>query len=190
MICESWSFIACCHRSLFLTRKHLIVLNCFPWFHVLSNCTVSRRGPTATTLQPHRNHITSQLHRNHIATTPQPHRNHTKLQPHDNLIATILWRKTGRFWNVGKKRERARRSRIFPMVFRLDIGLKFARCDFGKPGFISRGEISASLNLEGKVAWVKDRFVRDEDGKSVGTWFQKWCRAVIKRRWFVWHWSK
>ena len=48
------------------------------------------------------------------------------------------------------------------MVFRLDIGLKFARSDFGKPGFFSRGEISASLNLEGKVAWVKDRFAKCE----------------------------
>ena len=62
----------------------------------------------------------------------------------------------------GKKRERARRSRIFPMVFKLEIGLKFARSDFGKPGFSSRGVISASLNFEGKVAWVKDRFARCE----------------------------
>ena len=62
----------------------------------------------------------------------------------------------------GKKRKRARRSRILLMVFRLDIGLKFARSDFGQPGFFSRGEISASLNLEGKVVWVKDRFARCE----------------------------
>ena len=62
----------------------------------------------------------------------------------------------------GKNQERPRCSRIFPMVFRLDIGLKFARSDFGKPGFFSRGEISASLNLDGKVAWVKDRFARYE----------------------------
>ena len=48
------------------------------------------------------------------------------------------------------------------MVFRLDIGLKFARTDFGKPGFFSRGEISASLNLDGKVACVKDRFAKCE----------------------------
>ena len=61
-----------------------------------------------------------------------------------------------------KIRERARRSRMLPMVFRLDIGLKFARSDFGKPGFFSRGEISASLNFEGKVTWVKDRFARCE----------------------------
>ena len=39
----------------------------------------------------------------------------------------------------GKKRERARRSRIFPMVFKLEIGLKFARSDFGKPGFFLAG---------------------------------------------------
>ena len=51
-----------------------------------------------------------------------------------------------------KKRKRARRSRILPIVFRLDIGLKFARFDFGKPGFFRRGERSASLNLDGKVA--------------------------------------
>ena len=38
----------------------------------------------------------------------------------------------------GKKRERARRSRILSMVFRLDIGLKFARSDFVKPGVLSR----------------------------------------------------
>ena len=62
----------------------------------------------------------------------------------------------------GKKRERARRSRILPMVIRLDIGLKFARSDFGKPSFLSRGEISASLNSEGIVAWMKDRFARCE----------------------------
>ena len=39
-----------------------------------------------------------------------------------------------------------------------DIGLKFARSDFGKPGFFNSGEISASLNLDGKVAWVEERF--------------------------------
>ena len=48
------------------------------------------------------------------------------------------------------------------MVFRFDIGLKFARSDFGKPGFFNSGEISASLNLDGKVDWVKDRFAKCE----------------------------
>ena len=48
------------------------------------------------------------------------------------------------------------------MIFRLDIGLKFARSDFGEPGFFSRGEISASLNWEGKVARVEDRFSKCE----------------------------
>ena len=62
----------------------------------------------------------------------------------------------------GKKRERARCSRIFPMVFKLEIGLKFVSSDFGKPGFFSRGVMNASLNFEGKVAWVKDRFARSE----------------------------
>ena len=55
-----------------------------------------------------------------------------------------------------------RRSRILPMVFRLDIGLKFARSGFGEPGFFSSSEISASLNLVGNVAWVKDRFSKCE----------------------------
>ena len=57
------------------------------------------------------------------------------------------------------------------MVFRLDIGLKFARSDFGKPGFFSKGEISASLNLDGKVNWVKNRLAKCEMrmGESVGT---------------------
>ena len=40
--------------------------------------------------------------------------------------------------------------------------LKFARSDFGKPGFFNSGEISASLNWDGKVAWVKDRFAECE----------------------------
>ena len=48
------------------------------------------------------------------------------------------------------------------MVFRFDIGLKFARSDFGKPGFFKSGEISASLYLDGRVAWVKDRFAKCE----------------------------
>ena len=60
-----------------------------------------------------------------------------------------------------KRRLRARRSRILTMhiVFRLDIGLKFARSDFGKPGFFSRGEISrASLNLDEEVI-MRTRFI-------------------------------
>ena len=39
----------------------------------------------------------------------------------------------------GKIREGARRSRILPMISRLDIGVKFARSDFGKPGFFLAG---------------------------------------------------
>ena len=48
------------------------------------------------------------------------------------------------------------------MLFRLDIGLKFARSDFGKPGFFNSGELSVSLNLDGKVAWLKVRFAKFE----------------------------
>ena len=43
-----------------------------------------------------------------------------------------------------KQRVRARRSRILPIVSRLDIDLKFVRSDFGEPGFFSKGEISAT----------------------------------------------
>ena len=52
------------------------------------------------------------------------------------------------------------------MVFRFDIGLKFARSDFGKLGFFNSGEISASLNLDGKMACVKDRFAKCEMRKE------------------------
>ena len=58
----------------------------------------------------------------------------------------------------GRRRARARRSKILPMVFKFEIGLKFARSDLGKPGFFRSGETSASLNLEGKVPCLKDRF--------------------------------
>ena len=37
------------------------------------------------------------------------------------------------------------------MVIKLEIGLQFLRSDFGKPGFVSRSVVSASLNFEGKV---------------------------------------
>ena len=53
-------------------------------------------------------------------------------------------------------------KKIYGSFAALDISLKFARSDFGKPGFFSRGEISASLNLEGKVACVKERFAKCE----------------------------
>ena len=62
----------------------------------------------------------------------------------------------------GRRRARARRSKILPMVFKFEIGLKFARSDLGKPGFFRSGEMSASLNLEGKVPCLKDRFARCE----------------------------
>ena len=62
----------------------------------------------------------------------------------------------------GRRRARARRSKILPMVFKFEIGLKFARSDLGKPGFFRSGETSACLNLEGKVPCLKDRFARCE----------------------------
>ena len=46
------------------------------------------------------------------------------------------------------------------MVFKLEIGLKFEGSDLVSPGFFRRGEICASLNFDGKVAWVNERFAR------------------------------
>ena len=82
-----------------------------------------------------------------------------------------------------KKRLRAKCSRILSMVFRLDIGLKFARSDFGKPSFFSRGEMSANLNLDGKVACVKERFAKCKMRmKKVSVHdLQEFYRDVVKR---------
>ena len=57
----------------------------------------------------------------------------------------------------GRRRARAKRSKILPMVFKFEIGLKFARSDLGKPGFFRSGETSASLNLDGKVCTLFER---------------------------------
>ena len=54
------------------------------------------------------------------------------------------------------------RQKIYGSFAALDINLKFATSDFGKPGFFSRGEINESLNLDGKVACVKERFSKCE----------------------------
>ena len=77
------------------------------------------------------------------------------------------WSNLGDFtWNdpdtCGKMRARASLSRILPIVLRLEMGLRLERSDFDKPCFFKRGEISASLNLVGKVAWENDRFARWE----------------------------
>ena len=40
------------------------------------------------------------------------------------------------------------------------MGRKFESSDFGRPGFFRRGEMSASLNFDGKEAWVNERFAR------------------------------
>ena len=48
------------------------------------------------------------------------------------------------------------------MVFKFEIGRKLERSDFGRPGFFRRGEMSASLNFDRNMAWVKDRFARCE----------------------------
>ena len=63
---------------------------------------------------------------------------------------------------MGKSRARASRSKILPIVLRLEMGLKLEGSDFDKPGFFKRGEMSANLKLVGKVAWEKDRFARWE----------------------------
>ena len=51
---------------------------------------------------------------------------------------------------------------ILPIVFKFEIGRKFESSDFGKPGFFRSGEMSASLNYDGKVAWVNERFAKCE----------------------------
>ena len=45
---------------------------------------------------------------------------------------------------------RARRSRTFPMVLRLDIGLKFDMTVASRFGFFRRGVTCANLREEGK----------------------------------------
>ena len=47
-------------------------------------------------------------------------------------------------------------------MFKFEIGRKFENSEFDRPGFFRRGEISASLNFDGKVAWAKDMFARCE----------------------------
>ena len=47
-------------------------------------------------------------------------------------------------------------------MFKFEIGRKFESSDFGRPGYFRRGEMSASSNFDGKVAWVTERFVRCE----------------------------
>ena len=47
-------------------------------------------------------------------------------------------------------------------MFKFKIGRKFDRLDFGRSGFLRSGEMSASLNFDGKVTWVKERFARCE----------------------------
>ena len=51
---------------------------------------------------------------------------------------------------------------ILPILFKFEIGRKFESLDFGRPSFLRRGEMSASLNFDGKVAWVNERFARCE----------------------------
>ena len=65
-------------------------------------------------------------------------------------------------WIYEEKRARTRRSRILPIVFKFEMGWKFESSDFGRPDFFRRGEMSASLNFDEKVAWVNERFARCE----------------------------
>ena len=63
------------------------------------------------------------------------------------------WRgeKLGEMERWGRRRARAKRSTILPIVFKLEIGLKFEGSDLESPGFFRRGEICASLNFDGKT---------------------------------------
>ena len=52
----------------------------------------------------------------------------------------------------GKTSYRARRSKMLQMVFKFEIGRKFESSEFGRRGIVRKGEMSASLNFDGKVA--------------------------------------
>ena len=73
---------------------------------------------------------------------------------------------TGRNRYVGKRRAKASRSKILPIVLRLEMGLKLEGSHFDKLGFFKRGEMSASLKLVGKNAWENDKFARLEMRKE------------------------
>ena len=60
----------------------------------------------------------------------------------------------------GRRRAKAKRSNILPIVFKLEIGLKFERSDLESPGFFRRGVMRACLNFDGKAAWSNDRLAR------------------------------
>ena len=77
-------------------------------------------------------------------------------------VSRLKRTETGSDRHMGKSRARASRSKILPIVLRLEMSLKLEGSDFDKPGFFKRGEMSASLKLAGKVAWEKDRFARWE----------------------------
>ena len=63
------------------------------------------------------------------------------------------WRgeKLGEMERWGRRRAKAKRSNILPIVFKLEIGLKFEVSDLESPGFFRRSEICASLNFDGKI---------------------------------------
>ena len=71
----------------------------------------------------------------------------------------------------GKIRERARRSRSLPMVFRLDIGLKFAGSDFGKPGFFNSKDTCIGALFENDPEQIhklcKSTFFKEPAERSV-----------------------
>ena len=72
------------------------------------------------------------------------------------------WRgeKLGEMERWGRRRAKAKRSNILPIVFKLEIGLKFEGSDLESPGFFRRGVMRACLNFDGKAAWSNDRLAR------------------------------
>ena len=45
-------------------------------------------------------------------------------------------------------------------MFKLEIGLKFEGSNLESPGFFRRRAISASLNFNGKIAWVENKLAK------------------------------
>ena len=49
---------------------------------------------------------------------------------------------------------------ILPIVFKLEIGLKFEGSDLESPGFFRRGVMRACLSFDEKAAWSNDKLAR------------------------------
>jgi hypothetical protein len=48
------------------------------------------------------------------------------------------------------------------MLFKFEVGRKWAGLSASSPGFLRSGETTANLNVTGKVPWLKERLSRVE----------------------------